>query len=356
VVVSAAREDLTTMEFPKTVRTEEELEDVMTIPPARVVDLMKRLEGDIMVLGIGGKMGLTLGRLALRASQEAGTDKRIIGVSRFSDPDVKGKLEKVGIEAISCDLLDRDQVAKLPEVENVVYMAGRKFGTSGSPELTWMMNVIAPAHAAEHFRNSRIVAFSTGNVYPLTPVAHGGATEERATDPVGEYAQSCLGREQVFTHFGKQFDMPVAIIRLNYAIDLRYGVLHDVARRVLDGEPVDLATGHANVIWQGDANAHVLLALEHCEVPPAIFNVTGPETVSIRYAAEELGCLLGKVPTFEGSESDTALLSNAARAVQTFGYPQVSLHQMLEWTAAWLAVGGGTLGKPTHFEVRTGKF
>lgn len=344
------------MEFPKTIRTEEELEDVMTVPSERVVGLMERLEGDIIILGIGGKMGFTLGRLALRACQEAGVDRRIIGVSRFSDPVVKEKLETVGVEAISCDLLNRDRVAELPKVENVVYMAGRKFGTAGSPELTWMMNVIAPAHAAEQFRDSRIVAFSTGNVYPLTPVAHGGATEEVPTDPVGEYAQSCLGREQVFTHFAKLFDMPVAIIRLNYAIDLRYGVLHDVGRRVIDGDPVDLATGHANVIWQGDANSHVLLALEHCGVPPAVFNVTGPETVSIRYAASELGRLLDKTPTFDGSESPTALLSNSARSMQAFGYPQVSLRQMLEWTADWLAAGGGTLGKPTHFEVRTGKF
>jgi nucleoside-diphosphate-sugar epimerase len=344
------------MELPRTVSTEEELEDIMTTPSEPLVCLMKELDGDLMILGIGGKMGFTLGRLALRACQQAGVKRRIVGVSRFSDASVREKLEKTGIETISCDLLELESVRKLAKVRNVVFMAGRKFGTSGSPELTWVMNIISPAHAAEHFRDSRIVAFLTGNVYPLTPVAFGGATEEMPTDPVGEYAQSCLGREQVFIHFGKKFGTPVAIIRLNYAIDLRYGVLHDVCRKVLNGEAIDLTMGHANVIWQGDANTQVLLALKHCAVPPAIFNVTGPEVVSIRYVATEFGRLLGKQPVLQGSESSTALLSNSARAMQIFGYPRVSLHRMLEWTAHWLKCGGKSLDKPTHFEVRTGRF
>lgn len=342
--------------LPDAISTEEELEDIMTVPPARLVSMMEELEGDIMILGIGGKMGLTLGREAMRACQEAGVDKRVVGVSRFSDPSVRQKLEAIGLEAISCDLLDRDQVAELPKTPNIIYMAGRKFGTTGDPELTWVMNTLMPSKAAEHFAGSRTVVFSTGNVYPLTQVAFGGATEDTPPDPVGEYAQSCLGREQVFTYYSKRDQTPVTIFRLNYAVDLRYGVLHDIGSKVLNGETVDLSMGHANVIWQGDANTQALLALSHCGVPPEIVNVTGPETVSIRYMAAELGRLMGKEPVLEGLESETALLSNSAKACRLFGYPQVSLHQMLLWTANWLLAGGKSLSKPTHFEVRSGKF
>lgn len=344
------------MTYPDKISSEEELEDIMTIPSPELIATMKRLDGDIMILGIGGKMGITLGRQAVRACQEAGVKKRIIGVSRFSDADGRQKLEAAGLETIACDLLERDAVAKLPTTPNVIFMAGRKFGTDGQEPLTWAMNTQAPGLVANHFRDSRIVVFSTGNVYPLVPVTSGGCSENDRTGPVGEYAQSCLGRERVFSYYSQKFSTPIVLFRLNYAIDLRYGVLYEVGGQVLNGEPINLATGYANVIWQGDANSQALRSLEHCGTPPNILNITGPETVSIRFVAETIGQLLGKTPTFTGEESPTALLNNSAKACQLFGYPSVSLLKMIEWVAHWLSIGGKTLNKPSHFEVRDGKF
>ena len=344
------------MNLPELISTEDELDDVMAQPPEALVQLMKSLEGDIAILGIGGKMGTTLGLEAVRAVQQAGVKKRVIGVSRFSDAGGREKLEKLGIQTVPCDLLERDAVAKLPHVPNVVFMAGRKFGTSDSAGITWAMNTVVPSNVAQHYAKSRIVAFSSGNVYGDVPVMSGGSSEEMAPNPFGEYAQSVLGRERVFAFYAEKNKTPTALIRLNYAIDLRYGVLFEIGKQVFAGEPVDLSTGHVNVIWQGDANTQALLALGHCGVPANILNCTGPEIVSVRYAASEFGRLLEKKVEFRGTPKESTLLNNAAKANRLFGYPRVSLRQMIEWTAHWIKLGGKTLNKPTHFEVRDGKF
>ncbi len=341
---------------PQYIEDSEQLEEVMSRPTLEVVDAMGEIGGDLLILGVGGKMGPTLAKLAKRAIDESGSGKRVIGVSRFSSPGLQADLNQAGIETISCDLLNETELQGLPDVPNVVFMAGRKFGATGNESLTWAMNTYLPGRVAEKYRNSRIVVFSTGNVYPLTPVSHGGATETHPVEPIGEYAQSCLGRERVFEHASNQFGTPLTILRLNYAIDLRYGILLDIAEKVYGEKPVDLTMGAANVIWQGDANAVVLRSLMHCQSPPTLLNLTGPEIVSIRWLATRFGESFGKAPTFEGIEANTALLSNAARCHQLFGYPGISLEQMVQWVAHWVKIGGTSLGKPTKFEVRDGKF
>ncbi|HYF47977.1 MAG TPA: NAD(P)-dependent oxidoreductase [Planctomycetota bacterium] len=344
------------MHFPAVITSEEQLDDVMSQPPPELIELMKKLDGDIMILGIGGKMGSTLGQEAVRAVQAAGVKKTVYGVSRFSDAATREKLEKLGLKTIACDLLERDAIAKLPLIPNIVFMAGRKFGTSDSEALTWAMNTVVPSNVGHHFQKSRIVAFSSGNVYGDVHVYSGGATEEVPPNPDGEYAQSVLGRERVFAYYCQKNNTPTALIRLNYAIDLRYGVLYEIAKQINAGEPVDVTTGHVNVIWQGDANTQALLALQHCTVPANIINCTGPETLSIRYAATELGRLLQKKVVFKGAEGERVLLNNASKAARLYGYPRVSMRQMFEWTAEWVKAGGRSLNKPTHFEVRDGKF
>jgi nucleoside-diphosphate-sugar epimerase len=338
------------------IENSEQLEEVMSRPTPEVVEAMGEIAGDLLILGVGGKMGPTLAKLAKRAIDESGSSKRVIGVSRFSTPDLQADLNQAGIETIPCDLLNETELQGLPEVPNVIFMAGRKFGATGNESLTWAMNTYLPGRVAEKYRNSRIVIFSTGNVYPLTPVSHGGATETHPVAPIGEYAQSCLGRERVFEHASNQFGTRLAILRLNYAIDLRYGILLDIAEKVYHEKPVDVTMGTANVIWQGDANAVVLRALAHCQSLPMLLNLTGPEIVSIRWLATRFGEIFGKVPVFEGMEADTALLNNAARCHQLFGYPRTSLEQMVQWVAHWVEIGGITLEKPTKFEVRDGKF
>ena len=328
----------------------------MSRPTPEVVEAMGEIAGDLLILGVGGKMGPTLAKLAKRAIDESGSSKRVIGVSRFSTPDLQADLNQAGIETIPCDLLNETELQGLPEVHNVIFMAGRKFGSTGNEPLTWAMNTYLPGRVAEKYRNSRIVVFSTGNVYPLTPISHGGATETNPVAPIGEYAQSCLGRERVFEHASNQFGTPLAILRLNYAIDLRYGILLDIAEKVYHEKPVDVTMGAVNVIWQGDANAVVLRTLLHCQSPPMLLNLTGPEIVSIRWLATRFGEIFGKSLVFEGIEADTALLNNAARCHQLFGYPRISLEQMVQWVAHWVEIGEMTLGKPTKFEVRDGKF
>ena len=317
---------------------------------------MTALEGDILILGVGGKMGPTLAKQAKHAIALARIPKRVIGVSRFSTPGVREDLHEAGIETIAVDLLSEDGLQNLPNVQNVILMAGRKFGSTDNESLTWAMNSYMPGRLADKYKNSRLVIFSTGNVYPLTPVSHGGATECLPPAPTGEYAQSCLSRERICTYFSSQFGTPMAILRLNYAIDLRYGILLDIAEKVYTEQPIPLEMGNVNVIWQRDANAVALRAFAHCQSPPLILNVTGPETVSVRYLAGRFGALFNKPPRFEGEEAETALLSNASRCHQLFGYPRVSLEQMIEWTAEWVRIDGTTLRKPTHFEVRDGKF
>jgi nucleoside-diphosphate-sugar epimerase len=338
------------------VRDVEHLEDLLSEPSEGVVDTVRRLEGDVIVLGVGGKMGPSLARMLKRAADEAGVRKRVIGVSRFSSADLPRQLQAWGIETVAADLLDVDQLEKLPRVANVVYMAGMKFGTTGQSARTWAMNAVLPAYVARRFRGSRIVAFSTGNVYPMVPVTSGGATEADEPQPVGEYAQSCLGRERVFEHFSRTDSTPVALIRLNYAAEMRYGVLVDMARRVLAGETIDVTMGSLNCIWQADANAMSIQAFDHAASPPFVLNVTGPEVVSVRRTCEELARLMGTTAIFSGAESPTAYLNNAQLSHRLFGYPRVSIQQLIQWTADWAKRGGQNLGKPTHFEARDGKY
>ena len=344
------------MKLPTLIQTVTELDEVLSRPTATVVEAINNLDGDILLLGAGGKMGPSLAELAQRAVLAAGINKKIIAVSRFSNQAERARLQASGIETIACNLLDAQELQNLPEVPNVIYLAGMKFGATGKAAETWATNTFLPGIAAQKFQNSRIVLFSTGNVYPLTSVKSGGSTEDDATNPVGEYAQSALGRERIFEYFSRTLQIPGAVIRLNYAIDLRYGILLDVAQKVFQRRPVDLAMGQVNVIWQGDANAAVLRAFEICQTPPTILNVTGPETVSIRQLAKKFGTIFQFEPIFENTEADTALLSNASRCHQLFGYPTVSLQQMIEWVAHWVKISGPTLAKPTHFETRDGRF
>ncbi len=341
---------------PETIRSESELDALLARPYPEVTELMRRLEGDIAILGIAGKMGVSLGLAAVNAIREAGVKKTVYGVSRFSDASAVQALERAGIVPLRCDLLDRAAVATLPRVPNVVFMAGRKFGTTGEEDLTWAMNTVVPAQVCEHFAASRIVAFSTGCVYPLVPLGTAGCTEEVPPNPVGEYGQSCLGRERTFGYFSHARGTPVCLLRLNYALDLRYGVLHDIAQAIWDGRPVDRTVGWFNALWQGDANNQALLALTCCASPAAALNLTGPETISVTTVANTLGRLLGKPVTFSGETGPVAYLNNASRAHRLFGYPRVAFDTVVRWTAEWVKAGGRSLGKPTHFEVSSGTF
>jgi nucleoside-diphosphate-sugar epimerase len=301
-------------------------------------------------------MGPTLARMAVRALDQLNSPYHVYGAARFSQPGTREQLEAWGVRTVTCDLLDRSQLADLPDSGSVIYMAGQKFGTTGNQHMTWGINTYLPALACERYVDARIVAFSTGNVYPLAPVVAGGPLEDDPLEPVGEYAMSCLGRERIFDYFSRRHGLRCAIVRLNYAVEMRYGVLVDIARSVYAEQPVSLDMGAANVIWQGDANAQAIALLDHCATPPFVLNVTGPETVSVRRVAQILGGMLGKAPRFEGEEAATALLNNAAKSAQLLGYPRVSLHQMLEWIADWVQNDGPSLDKPTHFETRDGSF
>ncbi|MBG9388602.1 NAD-dependent epimerase/dehydratase family protein [Caenimonas aquaedulcis] len=328
------------------------LEEVMTQPSEALQRELARVPGDIMILGVGGKMGPTLARMAKRADPS----RRVIGVARFSQAGLREELQQHGIVCIEADLLSREQLQKLPDVPNIVFMAGRKFGSTGSEWLTWAMNAHVPALVAERFAASRIVAFSTACVYPFVATSGNGAGEDvPPTAPSGEYANSCVARERMFEHFSHELDTAGRLIRLSYAIDMRYGVLHDVAQKVRRREPIDLAMGHANVIWQGEANDWALRALAHCDTPTSPLNVSGPK-ISIRDVATRLGERLGVAPVLTGQEAPTAWLVDCAEAFRLFGPPQVSLDRMLDWTADWVQRGGDSLGKPTHYEARDGKY
>ncbi|MBK5296348.1 MAG: NAD(P)-dependent oxidoreductase [Vicinamibacteria bacterium] len=342
--------------LPAAIADEIHLDALLSEPTERVVKAMARVDGDIIVLGVGGKMGPTLARMARRAADLAGGPRRVIGVSRFTTSSKEAALHAHGVETIRCDLLDEAAVGRLPTAPNVIFMAGRKFGSTGAESLTWAMNCLVPSAVCRHFEASRIVAFSTGNVYGLTGVGAGGSRETDLPQPVGEYAMSCLGRERVFEHFSQTRGTRVAILRLNYAVEMRYGILVDLVQHLLAGETVDLAMGYVNVIWQADANAMALCALAHAASPPLVVNVAGPEELSVRQAAEALARALGRPVTFTGVESPDALLSNGALGWSLLGPPRVDVARLIDWTADWLAHGRATSGKPTHFESRAGRF
>jgi nucleoside-diphosphate-sugar epimerase len=337
-------------------RDESELEDALSRPDERDVLLLRRLEGDVAVLGAGGKMGPSLARLIRRAAAGAGVRTRVIAVSRFSDAAVARALEADGIECVACDLLDARQVDALPDCANVLYLSGMKFGSTDRPDLTWAQNTLAPALVARRYEGSRIVAFSTGNVYPLVDASTGGCDESVPPAPVGEYAQSCLGRERAFEYASRERGTRVLLFRLFYAVDLRYGTLADVARKVWSGEPVDVTVGHVNAIWQGDANSYALRGLELCASPARALNVTGPDAISVRDAASFFAARFGREARIVGREGGPCLLGDAGLAVRLLGPPAVTTPQLMEWCAAWVESGGRSLGKPTKFERTDGRF
>ena len=340
----------------KSIATEEQLEELLSRPNAADIAWARRLSGGIMVLGAGGKMGPSLALRARRAFEAAGVRHRVIAVSRFSEKAARDLLEKQGVETLSCDFLDRQQVDQLPTCDNVLFMAGRKFGTGDRSDLTWASNTIVPANLSFRFRGSRIVVFSTGNVYPLVESSSSGSVETDALGPVGEYAQSCLGRERVMEYCSRELGIPCLMFRLNYAVDLRYGVLVDIAWKVRQEATIDLSVGYANVIWQGDANSMALRSLGLCQSPPRLLNVTGPEKLSVREVAQFFAARWGKEAKLVGNEGPRALLSDSTLSRSLLGEPEVSARQLLEWVAHWVELGGSYFGKPTKYEVADGKF
>jgi nucleoside-diphosphate-sugar epimerase len=338
--------------LPATIRDIAALDELLCRPSQALIDDLAKVDGDVMILGVAGKMGPTLAGLAKAALPH----RRVIGVARFSDTSVKNWLEARGIETIHCDLLDEAAITSLPKIPNIVFMAGRKFGAGGDLSLTWAMNAHVPALVAQAFRQSRIVAFSTGCVYPFVPVDGKGSDETMAPDPPGEYAQSCVGRERMFEYFSRKYATPGRLFRLNYAIDMRYGVLHDIATNVLGGQPIDVSLGHVNFIWQGDASSQALRCLAHCETPTTPINVSGPETLAVRDLARQFGALLGRDPVIIGKEEPTAWLTDTSQAVKLFGLPIVDTAQLIKWTADWVSRAMPSLGKPTKYEVRDGRY
>ncbi len=343
---------LTRDNLPETIADVAALDELLCRPSQALIDDLGKVDGDIMILGVAGKMGPTLAGLAKAALP----GRRVIGVARFSDAGVKTWLQARGIETINCDLLDEAAIEALPKSQNIVFMAGRKFGAEGDLSLTWAMNAHVPALVAQAFAGSRIVAFSTGCVYPFVPVAGNGADESVPPDPPGEYAQSCVGRERMFEYFSRRFATPGRLFRLNYAIDMRYGVLHDIATRIALGQPIDVSLGHVNFIWQGDASAQALRCLAHCDTPTSPINVSGHRILAVRDLAARLGARLGRDPILVGSEQPTAWITDTSRAVELFGLPIVDTERLIGWTADWVARAMPSLGKPTKYEVRDGRY
>ncbi len=332
------------------------LEKELLAPSDKLINDMRQIDGDIILLGAGGKMGPSLAVLAKEAMDKAGLQHKVIAVSRFSDEALRKQLDSAGVQTISADLLNDKELQALPLAPNVIYLAGHKFGTSGKEPFTWAMNAYLPGRVAEKYKESRIVAFSTGNVLPFAPVVSGGLSEETNPAPIGEYGQSCLGRERIFQYFAELNQTPTLIYRLNYAVDFRYGVMLEIAKSVLEERPINLSTGNVNVIWQGDANEIAIRSLLHCSTPAKLLNVTGPETLSVRWVAHQFGSIFNKEPLFIHEEQSTILLSNASECHRLFGYPSVTIRQIIDITATWLQKGGDVLGKATHFQEREGKF
>ncbi len=338
------------------ITSEHELEEVLSRPTDEDKHALSRMSGDILILGAGGKMGPSLARRAVRASREGGSARRVIAAARSTNTAALQALRDHGVDLVEVDLLDRRSLDQLPDAENVVFMAGRKFGTSGDESLTWATNAYLPALVADRYRHSRIAAWSTGNVYPLSPVKSTGPDEDSPLGPVGEYAQSALARERIFEYFSKTQGTRISLLRLNYAVELRYGVLVDLATKILAGEPIDLSMGAVNLIWQGYANSVCLRSLAHCSSPPFALNVTSPESYSVRWLAEQLAGEMGLTPIFTGQPGTHALLSDASRCCKMFGPSPIQIEQLIPWVARWVQSGGGLLNKPTHFEVKEGKF
>ncbi|MGC4056348.1 MAG: NAD(P)-dependent oxidoreductase [Paludibaculum sp.] len=338
------------------IHTEEQLEDVLSTPSPEDIEAAAKLRGPILILGAAGKMGPSLARRLQRAMQSSGNPGTVIAVSRFSSPESRAQFESWGIATIPCDMLEPGALEALPDTENIIYMAARKFGSTGNPSLTWAINAFLPGLVTRRYRGARIAAFSSGNVYPLVPVDSGGATEETPPQPIGEYAQSVLARERLFEHAALESGTRVTLIRLNYAVELRYGVLVDIGRKVLSGTPIDVTMGHVNVMWQGDANSVAIRTLAHCASPAFVLNLTGPGTLRVRDIAQEFAFRLGRSVEIQGTEAPTALLNNASLCHSLFGPPQVSVAQMLDWIATWIQQDGRLLNKPTHFENREGRF
>lgn len=349
-------ERATSSDPPESIENEEQLEELLSRPTKDVVELIGHLEGGLAIIGGGGKIGPSLTRMACRARQEAARGPDICVIDRFPDPAVREALAVAGAETITCDLLDASAVAGLPAAENVIYMVGLKFGTADQPALTWAANTLIPAYVAEHYRNARIVAFSTGCVYSFVPADSAGSVETDPLEPIGEYSNACVARERVLEFFCTRNGTPLVQLRLNYAVEMRYGVLVDLALAVLAGEPIDARMGCFNVIWQGDVNAAALRLLAHAGCPPLAINLTGAEKLSVRDLAGRLGELTGRQVRFAGVEADTALLSDASRAHRLLGPPAVPIERVLRWTARWVAAGRKTLGKPTHFQSRDGRY
>ena len=340
---------------PDLIENEQQLNALLAQPTPALIEFMRTLEGDLMILGIAGKMGVSLGQLAVNAIRAAGVKKTVYGVARFSDPKSQELLQSLGVKTIRCDLLDRAAVSSLPQVRNVVFMAGRKFGTAGAKSLTWAMNTLVPANVAEHFRSSNIVAFSTGCVYPLVR-SDNAPNETTEPAPIGEYAQSCLGRERVFEYYSEMHGTPVCLYRLNYAIDLRYGVLYDIAEKIWRDEPVHNGVGHFNMIWQADANHQALMCLGQCTSPANILNVTGRETLNTEEVAKRIGELMNKPVRFATTSGDLSYLNDSTRSTELFGDASVTTEQLIRWQAHWVMIGGRSLDKPTHFEVSDGDY
>lgn len=338
------------------ITTEKELDELLSEPTPGLVEFMKNLEGDILILGTGGKVGHTMARMAVRAVEASGVSRKIIGVDTFPSDGVRKALDKLGVETHKADLMKPGALDALPDAENVLYMVGFKFGSTGAEWNTWAINVYLTGLCAQRYKKSRIVSFSSGNIYPFLPVASGGATEETPVEPVGEYAMTTLGRERMFDYVANHEGTKVLQFRLNYAAELRYGIVHDVATKVWNGAPLDVSMGHVNVVWQGYVCNVALQCFGLAASPSSILNIAGPETVSVRWMAERLGSIMGKKPNIVGVESPNALLNNSAPCHKLFGYPQVSIETMIEWVAHWVASGGASLGKPTHYETRDGKF
>ncbi|MBN2310248.1 MAG: NAD(P)-dependent oxidoreductase [Candidatus Hydrogenedentes bacterium] len=333
-----------------------ELEKRLSEPTRGVIEAVGKLKGDLLILGVGGKVGPTLGQMAAKAVAESGVKRKVMGVSAVYDRGVRERLEKLGVQTIKADLLADGALDKLPDAENVIYMCGQKFGSTGAEWFTWGINVMLAGLAARRYRKSRIVAFSSGNIYPFVPLSSGGATEATPTSPIGEYAMSCLGRERMFDYVAQAEKTKILHYRLNYAAELRYGIVYDIGSKVWQGAPIDVTMGNVNVVWQGYANAVALQSLALAASPARILNVAGPELVSVRWMAGRFAELMGKKAKVVGEEAPTALLSNATQCHKLFGYPAVGADTLIEWVAHWIMSGGASLGKPTHYETRDGKF